>query len=128
MFGFLKINEDLFYKELLAENIDSAKIQKYIKKGKNLNKRDEKGKTILFTLVAKKKLDAIKLLIKNGADLTIEDNFRKTVLDEAVHHSDGMMIRFLLDNGYDINHKNSAGRTIFQDVAFVGNNKIFQIL
>ncbi len=127
MFGFLKINEDLFYKELLAENIDSAKIQKYIKKGINLNKRDEKGKTILFTLVAKKKLDAIKLLIKNGADLTIEDNFRKTVLDEAVHHSDGMMIRFLLDNGYDINHKNSAGRTIFQDVAFVGDNKIFQI-
>lgn len=127
MFGFLKINEDLFYKELLSENIDSAKIQKYIKKGINLNKRDEKGKTILFTLVAKKKLDAIKLLIKNGADLTIEDNFRKTVLDEAVHLSDGMMIRFLLDNGYDINHKNSAGRTIFQDVAFVGNNKIFQI-
>lgn len=127
MFGFLKINEDLFYKELLSENIDSAKIQKYIKKGINLNKRDEKGKTILFTLVAKKKLDAIKLLIKNGADLTIEDNFRKTVLDEAVHLSDGMMIRFLLDNGYDINHKNSAGRTIFQDVAFVGDNKIFQI-
>ena len=127
MFGFLKINEDLFYKELLAENIDSAKIQKYIKKGINLNKRDEKGKTILFTLVAKRKLDALKLLIKHGADLTIEDNFRKTVLDEAVARSDGMMIRFLLDNGYDINHKNSAGRTIFQDVAFVGDNKIFQI-
>lgn len=127
MFGFLKINEDLFYKELLSENFDSAKIQKYIKKGIDLNKRDEKGKTILFTLVAKRKLEAIKLLIKNGADLTIEDNFRKTVLDEAVERSDGIMIRFLLDNGYSINHQNSAGRTIFQDVALFGNNKVFQI-
>ena len=127
MFGFLKINEDLFYKELLSENIDSAKIQKYIKKGINLNKRDERGKTILFTLVAKRKLESIKILLKNGADLTIEDNFRKTVLDEAVERSDGIMIRFLLDNGYLINHRNSAGRTIFQDVALFGNNKIFQI-
>ena len=66
MFGFLKINEDLFYKELLSENIDSAKIQKYIKKGIDLNKRDEKGKTILFTLVAKRKLEAIKLLLKSS--------------------------------------------------------------
>ena len=127
MFGFFKINEDLFYKELLSDNIDIDKIQKLINKGINLNKRDEKGRTILFTLVAKKKLEAIKLLVKNGASLTLEDNFRKTVLDEAVERADGVMIRFLLDNGYPINHKNSAGRTIFQDVALFGNNKIFQI-
>ena len=127
MFGFFKINEDLFYKELLSDNIDVDKIQKYINKGINLNKKDEKGRTILFTLVAKKRLEAIKLLLKNGADLTIEDNYRKTVLDEAVERSDGVMIRFLLDNGFSINHKNSAGRTIFQDVALFGNNKIFQI-
>lgn len=127
MFGFLKINEELFYKELLSENLDSAKIQKYIKKGIDLNKKDEKGKTILFTLVEKRKLEAIKVLLKNGADLTIEDRFRKTVLDEAVERSDGIMIRFLLDNGYSINHQNSAGRTIFQDVALFGNNKVFQI-
>lgn len=128
MFGFLKINEDLFFKELLSEDLDSAKIQKYIKKGIDLNKRDERGKTILFPLVAKRKLDALKLLIKNGASLTIEDNFGKTVLDDAVERSDGVMIRFLLDNGYSINHQNSMGRTIFQDVALFGNNKIFQIL
>ena len=37
------------------------------------------------------------------------------------------MIRFLLDNGFNINHKNNSGRTIFQNVARMGNNKIFQI-
>ena len=128
MFGFFKINEDLFYKELLSDNMDINKLQKYINKGIDLNKRDEKGCTILFTLVSQRKLEAVKFLIKNGIDLTIENKYGKTVLDEVVDKFDGIMIRFLLDNGFSINHKNSIGRTIFHDVAIFGNEKIFQIL
>lgn len=128
MFKFFKVNEDLFLKELLSDNLDIPKVQKLIDKGIDLNKKDEKGRTILFTLTAKRKLDAIKLLIKNGADLTIEDKYTKTVLDEACDKSDGVMVRFLLDNGFDINRKNSSGRTIVQDVALEGKYKIFQIL
>ena len=127
MFGFFKVNEDLFFEELLKDDMDIDKIEKYINKGVNINKKDEKGQTILFSLVAKRKLEALKILIKNGANLTLEDLHRKTVLDEAVDRNDGMMIRFLLDNGFNINHKNNSGRTIFQNVARMGNNKIFQI-
>ena len=128
MFNFFKVNEELFYKELISDNIDLNKIQKYINRGIDLNRRDEKGKTILFQLAAKRKIEAIKILIKNGANLTAEDRFSKTVLDEACERTDGMMVRFLLDNGFDINHKNSSGRTILQDVAIDGNHKIFQVL
>ena len=128
MFGFFKVSEDLLLKELLAENIDIEKIQKYIDKGVNLNNKDERGRTILYPLVAKKKLNAIKILIKNGIDLHSEDKFRKTVLDEAVERSDGVMVRFLLDNGFDVNRKNSTDRTILQDVALDGKYEIFQIL
>ncbi|MDX9901534.1 MAG: ankyrin repeat domain-containing protein [Aliarcobacter sp.] len=127
MFGFFKVNEDLFFEELLKDDMDIDKIEKYVNKGVNINKKDEKGQTILFSLVAKRKLEALKILIKNGANLTLEDLHRKTVLDEAVDRNDGMMIRFLLDNGFNINHKNNSGRTIFQNVARMGNNKIFQI-
>lgn len=127
MFGFFKVNEDLFFEELLLDDIDIDKIEKYINKGININKKDEKGQTILFSLAAKRKLEALKILIKNGANLTLEDLHRKTVLDEAVDRNDGIMIRFLLDNGFNINHKNNSGRTIFQNVASMGNNKIFQI-
>ena len=128
MFGFFKINEESFYKELLSDNIDINKIQKYIDKGIDLNKKDDKGNTILFTLAAKRKLEALKVLIKNGADLTLENKFSKTVLDDVAERGDGMMIRFLLDNGYSINHRNSVGRAIFHDVALLGNYKVFQIL
>ena len=128
MFSFFKISEDLFLKELLSEDLDRNKIQKYIDKGIDLNKRDEKGRTILYSLVAKRKIDAIRILIKNNINLYSEDNFRRTVLDEAVDRSDGVMVRFLIENGFDINRKNSANRTILQNVALLGNYKIFEIL
>ena len=128
MFGFFKVSEDLFYKELLSDDIDINKIQKYIEKGIDINKKDEKGRSILFILSAKRKIDAIRILIKNNVKIDIEDKFGRTVLDEAALRSDGIMLRFFLDNGFDINRKNSSGRTIFQDVALEGNYKIFQVL
>ena len=65
MFGFFKVNEDLFFEELLKDDMDIDKIEKYINKGVNINKKDEKGQTILFSLAAKRKLEALKILIKN---------------------------------------------------------------
>ena len=128
MFGFFKVSEDLFYKELLSDDIDINKIQKYIEKGIDINKKDEKGRSILYILSAKRKIDAIRILLKNNVNINIEDRYGRTVLDEAALRSDGIMIRFFLDNGFDINRKNSMGRTILQDVALEGDYKIFQIL
>ena len=128
MFNFFKVNEDLFYKELFSENLDVDKLQRYINRGIDINKKDEKGRSILFSLAAKRKLEAIRFLLKNGVNLNLEDRFSKTVLDEACEKSDGVMVRFFLDNGFDINRKNSSGRTIFQDIALDGNHKMFQIL
>ena len=75
MFGFFKVSEDLFYKELLSDDIDINKIQKYIEKGIDINKKDEKGRSILFMLSAKRKIDAIRILLKNNVNINIEDRF-----------------------------------------------------
>jgi ankyrin repeat protein len=128
VFGFFKVNEELFYKELLSDDIDINKIQKYIEKGININKKDEKGRSVLFMLSAKRKIDAIRILLKHNVNINLEDRYGRTVLDEAALRSDGIMLRFFLDNGFDINRKNSSGRTIFQDVALEGDYKIFQVL
>ena len=53
MFGFFKVSEDLFYKELLSDDIDINKIQKYIEKGTNVEVATAVGK-----LVAEKALKA----------------------------------------------------------------------
>ena len=121
-------DNDTFQKELLKSNIDISKIQKLIANGVDINQRDSKGRTVLFPLVAKRKIDAVKLLLDSGIDLSIEDEYGKTVLADAVFRGDGMMIRYLLDNGASVNEKNSSNRTILQDTALEGDYKTFRIL
>lgn len=116
-------------KELLKDYLDSAKVIKLLKNNQvDINKRNEKGQTLLFNLVRRRRIESIKILIKHGINVNIEDNFGKTVLSEAVERGDGMMIRFLLDNGASLDFINSSGRTIIQDVALEENFKVFEIL
>lgn len=128
MFNFFKVNEQAFLNELLKDELDINKIQKYIQKGIDLNKQDDKGKTILNILVAKRKVDSIRLLLKYNINLDNEDIYGKTVLDEAIDRTDGMMIRFLLESGASINKLKKSNRTILQDVAFEGKYKVFELL
>ena len=121
-------DDEAFQKELSKSNIDVSKLQKLIDNGVNINQKDKKGRTPIFYLVAKKKVDAVKVLLDNDVDLSIENEYGKTVLADAVFRGDGMMIRYLLDNGASINEKNSSNRTLLQDTALEGNYKIFRIL
>ena len=129
MLGFFKTDSsELLYKELFKDYVDDKKVQKIIDSGININKRDSKGRTLLFELVNKKRVESIKILIKNGINVNVEDNFGKTVLSEAINKNDSMMIRFLLNQGASVNFVNSSGRTILQDVALEANAKIFEML
>ncbi len=129
MLGMFKAKEiENFQKELLKDDIDKEKLQNIIDKGIDINQKDEKGRTFLFTLVDKRKIQSIKLLVENNVDLFSEDMYGKNVLDEAISKQDGVMIRFLIDNGFDINHQNSSNRSALQDVALEGDFKIFEIL
>ena len=129
MLGMFKTDGiEALHKELVKNYIDEKKIQALIDSGVNINRRDEKGRTLLFELSAKRRIESIKILIKNGIDINAEDNYGKTVLSDAADKIDGMMIRFLLENGASVNHINSSGRTVLQDAALEENDKVFNIL
>lgn len=129
MLGMFKTDgAEALQKELLKNYIDEKKIQSLIDSGVNINRRDAKGRTLLFELAAKRRIESIKILINNGIDVNAEDNYGKTVLTEAVDRIDGMMIRFLLEQGASINHVNSSGRTVMHDAALEENEKVFKIL
>ncbi len=129
MLGMFKADGvETLHKELMKNYVDEKKVQSLIDSGININRRDAKGRTLLFELSAKRRIESIKILIKNGIDINIEDNYGKTVLSEAVDKMDGMMIRFLLNNGASVNHVNSSGRTVLQDAALEENDKVFNIL
>lgn len=129
MLGMFKTDSvESLHKELMKNYIDEKKIQSLIDSGVNINRRDAKGRTLLFELSAKRRIESIKILIKNGIEINAEDNYGKTVLSEAADKIDGMMIRFLLENGSSVNHMNSSGRTVLQDAALEENDKVFNIL
>jgi ankyrin repeat protein len=128
-----KLSNDALYKELIKElhqNVfDEKKVLKLLKnKELNINIVDERGKTLLFDLVKKRKIESVKCLLKQGLNINAEDNYGKTVLNEAINIDDGMMIRFLLEHGANINYVNKSKRTIMQDLALEGNAKAFKLL
>lgn len=129
MLGMFKADgAEALQKELLKNYVDEKKVQELIDSGVNINRKDAKGRTMLFALSSKRRIESIKILVRNGIDINSEDNYGKTVLSEAVDRVDGMMIRFLIENGASINHVNSSGRTVTQDAALEENERAFKIL
>ena len=129
MLGIFKTDGfEQLQKELLKETLNEDKIAKLIASDIDINQKDNKGRTILFSFVAKGKISAIKILLKNGMDINLEDKYGKTVLDEAIYKDDNMMIRFILEEGASLDKYNSSGRTLMQDIALEGNSRVFRIL
>ncbi len=125
---FGDVNNDLI-KQLHEENFDEKKALKLLNnKNIDIHAVDEHGKTLLFDLVKKRKMQAIKFLVKQGVNIDAEDHYGKTVLGEAINLNNGLMIRFLIDQGANINFVNRSNRTITQDLALEGNLKAFRIL
>ena len=129
MFNLFKSDDSTtLQKELMKDYLNEDKIQKLIDSGLDINVVDEKGRTILFELVHKRRIEAVKILLQNGANINHEDNLGKTVLSVAASNADGMMIRFLLDKKASLNYVNASGRMLIQDIALEGNFKVFQLL
>lgn len=127
-----KIKTKTLYHELIKElnknSLDEGKVLKIIKnKSIDINEKDDKGRTLLFDLVKRHKIESIKLLLKQGLKLEIEDIYGKTVMNEAVNQDDGIMVRFLLDAGFNLNYINKSRRSILQDIALEGKHKMFEI-
>lgn len=125
-------NETIFkelIKELHSTVFDEKKILKLLKnKDINIHAVDDTGKTLLFDVVKKRKLESVKFLLQHGLSINAEDNYGKTVLNEAINIDDGIMIRFLLENGANVHYINKSKRTIMQDLALEGNAKYFKLL
>ena len=93
MLGMFKTDGvESLHKELMKNYVDEKKIQELIDSGVNINRRDAKGRTLLFELSSKRRIESIKILIKNGIEINAEDNYGRTVLSEAVDKVDGMIL------------------------------------
>ena len=69
----------------------------------DMNKLDMDGDTALHKAIAKRDLEAVKLLRAAGEDLEIADRFGKTALLLALYYEHMRIMKFLLKNGADVN-------------------------
>lgn len=99
--------------------IDSKEISEYlIEKGANVNeistsKSDNKGESILMSIMANGDLDKIKLLVENGADLEYQnENANKdTAIIWAAEQPSWHILEYVIQNGADMNYQNEKCET-----------------
>ena len=97
---------------LKAANIGYIEVcKKLIKRGVNINEKNEYGNTPLMLTCMYRHKKICLLLLENGADVNIKDNVGRTALMHAVWKGYKEICSWLLENGADVNIKDSYGET-----------------
>ncbi|MBU4202565.1 MAG: acyltransferase family protein [Acidobacteria bacterium] len=99
----------------LQGNIDE--IQKHIKAGSDLNKKDAYGSSPLIVAVTFGKTEVARALIEAGADMKITNNEGSPPLHIAAFFCRTEIVKALLDNGADKNLRNNSGSTALETVS-----------
>lgn len=74
-------------------------IQKYFRKGEDINQVDRKGKTALLYSVESDRLDVVRFLVSKNADVNLADNKGNTPLKIAKKRNYNDIAEFLEQNG-----------------------------
>jgi WD40 repeat protein len=103
------LNSDLL---IAAEEGDEEKVRALIRKGANVNSRDEDGDTALM-VAALRGLDSgtVNSLLANRANVNAKNKENDTALIFAASNDDSEILEALLNKGAHINHQNDNGYT-----------------
>ncbi|MCS7244590.1 MAG: ankyrin repeat domain-containing protein [candidate division WOR-3 bacterium] len=111
--GCNQIYKNSYSQELIVSTSkgELSKVKDLIKKGADINSKNEYGKTPLHIAVENNYEDIVKVLLENKADVNIKDNNGNTPLHIAVMKGNEYIIKELLKNGANENIKNNDGKT-----------------
>ncbi len=94
------VNEDLLK---AVKKGDLKKVTVLIKKGANVNAKDDWKRSALYTASGKGHLAIVKLLIQKGANVNLKNEFDGTALHEACYNGHSKIVNVLLEKGADVN-------------------------
>lgn len=95
---------------------------------KDINERDNNGRTILMLAVIQKNLNAVKTILDAGADINIEDDWAYTALDHAAVNNFPDAEKLLIQKGADVNRVAGYGRTALMLAAGANSADAIKIL
>ncbi len=100
IFSLSKLDKALFK---AVEKGDKKKVAALIKKGADVNAKDDWKRSSLYTASGKGHLAIVKLLIQSGADVNLKNEFDGTALHEACSEGHSKIVTLLLEKGADVN-------------------------
>jgi hypothetical protein len=98
-----------------------SKAKKLIKKGIDINAKNNSGETVLHYAVEYGSISLTNKLIAKGIDINAKDNSGDTALHYAAKYDNSSLTNRLIAEGIDINAKNNSGDTALHYAARYGN-------
>ncbi len=122
MFPNISFAVDPFLQAIMANEFDTAKLDKLLQEGGKVNAKEEtNGYTPLIIAVNIQKIDLIKFLLEKGADPNIADNAGISPLMYASLYKNKDILTALVLAKADINAKNKEQRTALMHAVAVND-------
>lgn len=113
---------------IAAMSNDTAKVQKLLDKGTDVNEKRSDGATPLLVASKAGAVEMVRLLLEKGADPGVKNREGNTALSEAAWKGHTEVARLLLDKGADPNGRVSFGQTAFSRAAWGGRPDMVRLL
>lgn len=84
----------------------STILKRFIRMGLDVNRKDDKGRTLLMDVSEKRNTEIAGILLENGADVNLQDNKGNTALFlslSGLFYDHLPIVRLLVENGADVN-------------------------
>ncbi len=128
--------KDMLGNTIIHYSDDITLVGWLLKKGANLNTKNNEGKTPLhyavidnkYDYVIDNKYDYFKFLLKKGANLNTQDNEGKTPLYYALIDDKYDYFKLLLEKGANLNTQDNEGKTLLHCAVMNRRNNFIQLL
>ncbi len=122
---------DLSMNKLLLQSAEKGHLEHVntlLKKGADVNARDENGQTALMAAAGRGHLEMVKLLIDKGADVNANDENGRTALMDAAMFGQLQIVEFLNDKGSNVKAKNKHVPTVVMAAEWGKNSEVVRFL
>ena len=113
---------------LLKSGLKKPDIEKFIKRGANVNHQDDQGCSVLMCAMYGSDVSVVEILIKSGANVNHQDNQGCSVLMCAVYGSKLAVIKKLIELGANVNLQDRKGRTVMHNLTIYTDYEIIRTL